>query len=99
MLGQPTSTILTGQAKIASGGTAVQLGTSNTLQNGVTVKADKSNTDPVYVGTLGVNDTGSGTGNGFALYPGDSLSLAVTNISALYINGANAGDFVYYAAN
>lgn len=100
MLGQPTSNLLTGQAKIAVANTAVQLNSAIGLQNGVTIKADKNNTGTVSVGGAStVNDTGGGTGNGFMLYPGDTVSIAVTALSFMYVSGANVGDFVTWAAN
>lgn len=99
MLGQPTSTFFTGQKKIAVTGTSVQLGTNVVLQNGVTVKASKNNTAAMYLGpSSSVANTGTGTGNGFELQPGDSVSMAITNLNSVYVNGA-ANDFCSYLAN
>lgn len=89
--------ILAGQAAIAVTGTAVALPV-NTLVNGVTVKADRGNTDPISIGPTAVNNTVGGTGTGFMLYPGDSLNIGISTLSNVFINGT-AGDYISWAAN
>lgn len=86
-----------GQKKIATTGTAVALG-SGVLFNGIIVTAKTTNTAPVFVGASGVTTTDDGTGNGYRLEPGQSISFSVADISALFINGT-AGDSVYFAGN
>lgn len=92
----PTS-VLCGQRKIATTSTAVALGSGHCL-NGVVITAWAGNTNTIVVGGSGVTNTTDGTGNGYRLAPGQSISFAVADISTLYINGA-AGDSVDYAGN
>lgn len=88
---------LNGQAKIAVTGTAVQLA-SNALSNGVIVTAKSTNTNPIVVGATGVANTTDGTGAGYILEAGASVSWAVDNTNRLFINGT-AGDIVSYAGS
>jgi hypothetical protein len=88
---------LNGQAKIAVTSTAVQLG-SNVLLNGVVVSAKSTNAAPIVVGGSGVANTTDGTGNGTILEAGMSMSWAVSNTNALYINGT-AGDIVSFSGS
>jgi len=96
-LGGGQNTILSGQKTIAVTGTAVQLG-SGALVNGVIITANINNTAPISVGPSGVNNTQTGSGNGYILQPGTSIAYSVTNLSPIYINGT-AGDFVSYSGN
>ena|ERR1700728_4681504 len=100
----PTSSVpalasapLTGQGKIATTGTAVQL-SSNVLVNGVIVTALSTNAAAIVIGPSGVANTLDGTGNGYVLLPGASVSFAVTNTNTLYINGT-IGDGVSFGGS
>lgn len=88
------------QAKVAVGGTAVQLSSSSIpLTQGIVVEAMKANTDQVYVGLSTVNTTHDGTGNGWELQPGFvSPVLPFVNANLVYINSATAGSAVSWAA-
>lgn len=92
----PTNPIA-GQVKIATTGTAVTL-PSNTLKNGVVIKAKSSNAQPLFVGASGVTTTDDGTGTGYKLEAGEAVSFAVANSNTIYINGT-AGDSVYFSGN
>jgi hypothetical protein len=86
-----------GQAQVATANTAVQL-PSNAVTQGVVVQALRANTDQIYVGSSSsLNTTHDGTGNGFELQPGQSLTLAVSNTNAIWINSATAGSAVCFA--
>lgn len=89
-----------GQAVIASTGTAVRLnsGTSQALTNGIIITAPATNVAPISVGGSGVNNTISGSGNGYLLSPGASISFAVGNTNDIYINGTSA-DYVSWAGS
>lgn len=91
---------LVGQSKIAVTGTAVQLngGTSQTLSNGLIITAYSTNAAPISVGTSSVNNTAGGTGNGYLLAAGASVSFAIANTNDIWINGT-AGDFVSWAGS
>lgn len=87
-----------GQAKIASTGTAVQL-SAGALNNGVIISAASGNNAAgVTIGGSGVTNTVNGTGNGYILAPGASVSFAVDNVNRLYINGTT-GDIVSWAGS
>jgi len=88
---------LSGQKKVSVSGTAVALG-SGALHNGVVITAKTTNAGNIFVGLSGVLTTDDGTGNGYRLLPGQSISFAVADLSAIYINGT-AGDSIYFAGN
>lgn len=91
---------LVGQAKIAVTSTAVRLngGTSQPLTNGIIISAPSGNVAPILIGGSGVTNTADGTGNGYVLAPGASISFAVNNTNVLYINGSS-GDYVSWAGS
>jgi hypothetical protein len=68
------------------------------LTNGVVIRAKSSNVAAVFVGAAGVTATDDGSGNGFSLLPGASVSLPVSNASSVFIIGT-AGDIVYVTGN
>jgi len=92
-----TPTPLFGQAKITSTGTAVQLAV-NALTNGVIVTAYSSNAAPISIGGSSVTNTVDGTGNGYILEAGGSVSFACQDMSELWINGTS-GDIVSMAGS
>jgi len=89
--------VLVGQSKVSVTGTAVQLG-SNVLTNGFIITAKSTNTAPISVGGSGVNNTVTGSGNGYILEAGASVSFAATNTNLYYINGT-ANDIVSFAGS
>lgn len=93
----PLANQITGQAVIATTGTAVQLG-SNVLVNGVTIVAAVTNVANIIVGGSGVTNTANGSGNGLVLPPGASITIAVPNTNDIYINGT-AADYISFISN
>lgn len=91
---------LVGQSAISVTGTAVRLngGTSQPLTNGIIISAPAGNTTPISVGPSSVNNTQDGTGNGYLLAPGASISFAVNNTNDIYING-HSGDYISWAGS
>ena len=92
---------LTGQAKVSVTNTAVQLngGMSQPLTNGVIITAgSNNNTNGMTVGISTVTDVVDGTGNGYILVPGASVSFAVNNTNTIWINGTS-GDLVSWAGS
>ena len=89
--------IVTGQIRIATTGTAVQL-PANTLVNGIALKARAGNVANGLVGPAGVNVTYDGTGAGFPVEPGGTASFAVGNSNAVWVNGT-AGDVFSFEGN
>lgn len=86
-----------GQVKISSTGTAVQL-TAGGLSNGIILQAKSTNSANLLLGTSGVTRTEDGTGNGFILEPGNSITFAADNASDIYVNGVT-GDILSYAGS
>ena len=72
---------------------AVALATQ-ALKNGVAIRAKSTNVGKVFVGGSGVTATDDGTGNGFALQPGDAISIPASTTANTYIIGT-ANDVVY----
>jgi len=64
------------------------------LLNGVTIKARSTNAGRVFVGAAGVTATDDGSGNGFALLPGEAISLPATTTAGIFIIGT-LNDIVY----
>lgn len=85
-----------GQAKIASSGTAQQLPLHSSV-NGFILTAKSTNTNPIVVGDASVTNTVDGTGNGYILEPGASVSTAKLALKDIYIIGSS-GDVISFAA-
>lgn len=92
------STVVAGQMKVATAGTAQALPTA-TLLNGITVTAYVGNAGIITLGNSAVNNTITGTGNGVRLQPGQSFSFSVSNANDVYFNGTVAGDSIDYGGN
>ena len=93
---QNPSTIYTDQQAVTA--TATPL-TAQALVNGIVLTASPLNSISVLVGGSGVTATNDGTGNGYALAPGQSISFGVTNTSAVYVIASTTGAFVSVAGN
>jgi hypothetical protein len=72
--------------------------TARALVNGLVLRAKETNVGKVFVGASGVTATDDGTGNGFAVPPGATISLPVSNASAVFIIGT-LNDVVYVTGN
>jgi hypothetical protein len=72
--------------------------TTKHFANGFVIKAKSTNAGKVWVGGSDITNTDDGTGTGFALAAGDSLSIALDDSSILYIIGT-ANDVVYVLGN
>lgn len=68
--------------------------TTATLTNGLTIKAKNTNVGRVFVGSSGVTATDDGSGNGFALLPGEAVSLPVSTSAGVFVIGT-LNDIVY----
>lgn len=93
-----TGSAITG-AKSSIGATALQISsTVRALDKGVDVKADDDNTGVVYVGALSTITAGSADAtDGFRLNPGQSVFLAIDDISKVYVIGSTTGQKVWFA--
>lgn len=91
---------LVGQSKVTVTATAVNLngGTTQPLSNGIIITAAPSNATVISIGSSTVNNTTGGTGNGYLLQAGASISFAVTNTNDIWINGTS-GDYVSWAGS
>lgn len=72
---------------------AAALAVSGQLKSGCVLRARTANIGPVCVGGSTVTATVDGSGNGFALYPGESVSLPLNLVQAAFIVGT-AGDII-----
>ncbi len=84
-----------GHTALASAGVAVALRAATTCRQ-VSVKADRENVGTVYIGISTVTGGGAPLTHGFRLYGGDGHVLPETDLSHIFIVGANAGDGVSY---
>lgn len=73
---------------------AAPLAVSGQISEAVIIKARSANAGKVFIGGSTVNATDDGTGNGFALGPGEAVTLPINVAEAAYIIGT-ATDVVY----
>ena len=57
----------------------------------VTIKADRSNTDAVYIGF----DSDLNSSNGFALDPGESVDIVIDNLGKVYVVSQSTAQKIY----
>jgi len=86
----PPTTVGNGNKVVTTGGTAEALGASTAIES-VTIKALVGNTNNVYVGDSGVDNT-----NGFVLGAGDTISLDIDNLTDIYLDVDTDGEGVSF---
>ncbi len=86
----PASSLRSGQTAVTA--TAAAL-TSSTVALQVIIKANTDNAIPVYLGPSGVT-----TSTGFRLDPGDSVTLEVLDLSAIYLIASTTGASVSWVS-
>lgn len=92
------SAFVTGQGKVATTGTSVQLSTTNLpITLGVVLTAKSGNNTAGMTIGFGstVTNTVDGTGNGYILAAGASVTLLVSNVNLIYINGTTGDEISY----
>lgn len=82
-------TVKTGQQATTTA--AVILASVAFTSGPVTLKAPKANAAAIEIGAAGET-----TATGYVLDPGDSITLGITNLSQLYLIGANTSDKLAY---
>jgi hypothetical protein len=85
------TTVYNGQTNVTTAGTRVALASSQAVKS-VVVKAKRTNTGLIYVGSSTVSSS-----NGFILGAGDSVSLDIANLATVYIDSSVNGEGVSYA--
>lgn len=91
------ATIYTAQQKTTAAAAALA---AKALVNGVVLTARSTNAASVIVGFDNTVTTATdGTGLGYPLTPGQSISFGVTNANAIFIIGSNTTDVLYIAGN
>ena len=76
------STVNSGNKNVTAAGTAVALVSSSTPCQAVDVSAKRTNTGNIFIGGSGVDSTGR------ILAPGDSISLDIKDVQAVFIDSA-----------
>lgn len=84
-----------GSRTVAVAGTDVPLSGSSVACSVVTIEAYRSNVGYIAVGGTGVDAAASGTG--ITLAAGDTVTLQVANLNAVYIDATVSGEGVRYA--
>ncbi len=84
------TTIYNGKKTVTTAGTRVTLASSQAVKS-VTIKALVANTGVIYVGDGSVAST-----TGFALAPGDSISLDIANLATVNLDSSVNGEGVTY---
>lgn len=84
--------LINGQSTI--GLSAVQL-SSNSLKQGVVIKASSSNTGIVYIG----NSSGVTTSSGFELGAGESVTIPINNTNLVYLIANASGQSISFVGN
>lgn len=93
----PVPSALCNQRVVATG-TPIQL-TSCALKNGEIGTADTTNTSNIFYGSTQASVTAiDGTGPGYPIQPGFSVSDAVPNMNSVWVNGI-AGQVIYFKGN
>ena len=91
---------IAGQGVISTAGTAVRVYSAGAaLSNGLIVTASPANSGTLTVGPSGVTNVTNGNGNGYRLAPGQSMSFAVANANAVWVNGTASGDTFDFVGN
>lgn len=93
MLDHPASSLIDGSKDVAAAGTAEKLSTDNQRILGVTIHANADNTGDIYIGGPTV-----AAGRGIVLDGGESVSIPVAQLSAVYVDAGTTGDGVTFAA-
>ncbi len=99
--------VISGQAAVASAGTAVQLAATTVAYRyvrNIVIKADPDNTVDLWIGNDNAGDVT--TSNGYQMKPGDVLTLDMTSsssdgderldISSFWIDSASGTPGVHY---
>lgn len=86
----PASVLRAGQTAVTASAAALA---SSTIVMQVIVKASPDNAIPVYLGPSTVT-----TSTGFRLDPGESVTLEVVNLSAIYLIASTTGASVSWVA-
>lgn len=65
---------------------------------GVLIKADKDNTDNIWVGGEDLAIAGAIANNGFPLVPGEAIFVEMDDIAVIYIASPTGGQWAWWAA-
>lgn len=80
------SAAIVGQLKLTG---SVQQLTAGVLNNGVIFTAKSTNVAPIVIGGSSVTNTVDGTGNGYVLEAGASISGGLVDVSNAYVIGTS----------
>ena len=80
-------------ASVTATSGATQLSSNTSLKSGVTVKASATNSDIIYIGSVGLSRNIT---NGYPLDPGESVFLEINNLNLIYIRATTGTQSVSY---
>ncbi len=91
LLTKPSSaaSIGSGRVTVSTAGSRVQM--SSSVISSIQFKAPVGNQGPVYIGGSGVSAT-----SGIEMWPGDTLSLEISNCNLVWVDAAISGDSVAF---
>lgn len=87
----PPTAVYNDAVNVTTAGTAVSLGSSQSLNDGVVIKANEANTGNIYVGDSSVSSS-----NGLVLEAGESVMVGIDDVSKVYIDSDNDGEGITY---
>jgi len=96
-VGGVSSVISQGRKVVATSGTPVVLASSTSIKS-VTIQAIKNNTSDIIIGGAGIIGA-LATRQGIYLSPGDTVDIAVDDLSKIYIDALVNGEgvtFIYF---
>ncbi|HEC66873.1 MAG TPA: hypothetical protein ENI23_16480 [bacterium] len=93
-IGHDITGVADGVKTVTSAGTDVALASSTACKK-VDIQAQTDNTGLIAVGFTGVDAT-EATGTGVILYPGDTYSLEIDNLSDIFIDSTVSGEGVRF---
>lgn len=97
LLDNPGSSLTVGRKEVTTAGTRVQLSTDTARILYVVITAETNNTNPVTIGGTGVVGALL-TREGTPLAPGDSITLPIAQLSAIWLDAITNTEGVTFTA-
>jgi len=85
------TTIYNNHVNVSTAGTRVQLTSTSTTIQRVTIKANEDNVGNIFVGNSNVDSS-----NGIVISAGESVDIMIDNLNKVYIDSETDGDGISY---